>query len=211
MLVDVSGKSFWEACCNQPNLAVHAYQDLQHILSAFVVVATNSSLTKAVEGGSQVTLANCTTAFAVVNGHIQTLWAVVNGNGLGHFHDVPHCSTWFGTLPPATRTSPVSRGATERHTTDAGRTPAGRVTSANLAEVTERLSSLGALEFDSAAPNAKANFIDKITVRAKKRGSRVAERLCMRYLTKDFPAPTQTVSGATYPTSMLFPNRIERK
>jgi len=163
------------------------------------------------EGGSQVTLANCTTAFAVVNGHIQTLWAVVNGNGLGHFHDVPHCSTWFGTLPPATRTSPVSRGATERHTTDAGRTPAGRVTSANLAEVTERLSSLGALEFDLAAPNAKANFIDKITVRAKKRGSRVAERLCMRYLTKDFPAPTQTVSGPTYPTSMLFPNRIERK
>jgi len=47
--VDVSGKSFWEAHCDQPNLAIHVYQDLQHILSAFVVVATNSSLTKAVK------------------------------------------------------------------------------------------------------------------------------------------------------------------
>jgi len=137
MLVDVSGKSFWEVHCNQPNLAIHAYQDLQHILSAFVVVATNSSLTKAVQGGSQVTLANNTAAIAVANGHIQTLWAVVNGNGLGHFRDVPHCSTWFGTPPPATRAVPVSCGTTERRTTDSGRSHAGRATPADLAEVTE--------------------------------------------------------------------------
>ena len=73
ILVDVSGKSFWEAHRNQPNLAIHAYLDLQHILSAFVVVATNSSLTKAIEGGSQVTFGNCTTALTVADGHIQNL------------------------------------------------------------------------------------------------------------------------------------------
>jgi len=168
ILVDVSGKSFWEAYCNQPNLVVHAYQDLQHILSAFVVVATNSSLTKAVKGGSQITLDNYTTAVAVANGHIQTLRAVVNGDGLGHFRDVPHCSTWFGTPSLTTRPAPISCGMTERHITETGRSTAGRVTPADLAEVTERLQSLGALEFDSAAPNAKADFFDKVTVRAKK-------------------------------------------
>jgi len=73
ILVDVSRKSFWEAYCNQPNFPVHAYHDLQHILSAFVVVATNSSLTKAVEGGSKITLGNYTTPVALANGHIQTL------------------------------------------------------------------------------------------------------------------------------------------
>jgi len=175
MLVDVSGKSFWEVHCNQPNLAIHTYQDLQHILSAFMVVATNSSLTKAIKGGSQVTLVNYTTAIAVANGHIQTLRAVVNGDGLGHFRDVLHCSTWFGTGPPATRATPLSRTANERRTTDTGRSPAWRATPADLAEVTERLRTMGALEFDSAVPNAKADFIDKVNVRAKKRGSGVAE------------------------------------
>jgi len=186
ILVDVSGKSFWEAYCNQPNLAIHAYQDLQNILSVFVVVATNSSLTKAVKGGSQVTLANYTTDIAVANGHIQTLRAVVNGNGLGYFRDVPHCATWFGTAPPATRAAPASRAAPERRTTDTGCSPAGRATPADLAEVTERLQTMGALEFHPAAPNAKADFIDKVNIRAKKRGSHFAERLCMRYLTKGF-------------------------
>jgi len=42
---------------------------------------------------------------------------------------------------------------------------------ADLAEVTERLRTMGCLEFDSAAPSAKADFIDKVNVRAKKRGS----------------------------------------
>jgi len=73
ILVDLSGKSFWEAYRNHPHLAVHAYQDLQHILSAFVVVAANSTLSKSVEGGNQVTLGNYSTALAVANGHIHNL------------------------------------------------------------------------------------------------------------------------------------------
>ena len=211
ILVDVSGKSFWEAYCNQPNLAVHAYQDLQHILSAFVVVATNSSLTKAVEGGSQVTLANYTTAIAVANGHIQTLRAVVNGNGLGHFRDVPYCSTWFGTAPPATRAAPVPRATPERRTTDTGRGSAGRATPADLAEVTERLRTMGCLEFDSAAPSAKADFIDKVNVRAKKRGSRVAERLCMKYLTKGFTCGDTNCKRPHVPNLNTLPEADRKK
>jgi len=211
VLVDVSGKSFWGAHCNQANLAIHAYQDLQHILSAFVVVATNSSLTKAVEGGSQVTLANYTTAIAVANGHIQTLRAVVNGNGLGHFHDVPHCSTCFGTPPPATCATPVSHVETERRMTDTGHSPAGRATPADLAEVTERLRTMGALEFDSAAPNAKADFINKVNVGAKKQGSRVAERLCMRHLTKGFSCGDTNCKQPHVPNLNTLPKSDQRK
>jgi len=197
--------------CHQPNLAVHSYQDLQHILSAFVVVATNSSLTKAVKGGSQVTLANYTTAIAVANGHIHTLRAVVNGNGLGHFRDVPHCSTWFGTAPPVTRAAPVSRAAPKRRTTDAGRGPAGRATLADLAEVTERLRTMGSFEFDSGAPNAKADFIDKVNVRAKKQGSRVAERLCMRYLTKGFSCGDTNCKRPHVPNLNTLPEADRKK
>ena len=211
ILVDVSGKSFWEAYCNQPNLAIHAYQDLQNILSVFVVVATNSSLTKAVKGGSQVTLANYTTDIAVANGHIQTLRAVVNGNGLGYFRDVPHCATWFGTAPPATRAAPVSRAAPKRRTTDAGRSPVGRAAPADLAEVTERLRTMGALEFDLAAPNAKADFVDKVNVRAKKRGGRAAEQLCMRCLTEGFSCGDTNCKRPHVPNLNTLPESDRKK
>jgi len=164
MLVDVSGKSFWEAHRNHPHLAVHAHQDLQHILSAFAVVATNSALSKSVESGNQVTLDNCSTALAVANGHIHNLWAVVNGNGLGSFRDVPHCSTWFGHSPSATHSAPNPRGVGGRCAPDASRAAPGRATPADLAEVTERLRTLGSLEFDASAPGAKPDFLDKIPV-----------------------------------------------
>jgi len=118
ILVDFSGKSFWEAHRNHPHLAIHAYQDLQHILSAFVVVATNSTLSKSVDGGNQVTLGNYSTALAVTNGHVHNLQAVVNGNGLGSFRDVPHCSTWFGHSPSPTQSTPIpAEGATGVHQT----------------------------------------------------------------------------------------------
>jgi len=164
ILVDVSGKSFWEAYRNHPHLAIHAYQDLQHILSAFVVVATNSTLSKSVESGNQVTLGNYSTALAVANGHIHNLRAVVNGNGLGSFRDVPHCSTWFGHSPSATHSAPNPHGVGDRGAPDASRAAPGRATPADLAEVTERLGTLGSLEFDASAPGAKPDFLDKIPV-----------------------------------------------
>ena len=206
ILVDVSGKSFWEAYRNHPHLAIHAYQDLQHILSAFVVVATNSALTKAVESGNQVTLGNYATALAVADGHIHNLRTVVNGNGLGSFRDVPHCSTWFGTPSSGTRPAPISQGPT-----GTGRGAAGRATPADLAEVTERLRALGALEFDSAVPNAKTDFLDKVTVRAKKRGSRVAERLCMRFLTKGFACADAKCKRPHVPNLNTLPEPDRKK
>ena len=94
---------------------------------------------------------------------------------------------------------------------DSGRTPAGRVTPADLAEVTERLRSLGALEFDSAAPGAKADFFDKVTVRAKKRGSRVAERLCMKFLTKGFACSDPKCKRPHVPNLNTLPETDRKK
>ena len=202
ILVDVSGKSFWEAYRNHPHLAVHAYQDLQHILSAFVVVATNSTLSKSVESGNQVTLGNYSTALAVANGHIDNLRAVVNGNGLGSFRDVPHCSTWFGHTPPTTHSAPNPRGASDRRAPDASRAAPGRATLADLAEVTEQLRTLRSLEFDASAPGAKPDFLDKIPVRAKKRGSRVAERFV-------WYVPAVTVFVERIAFDIIFVIRIE--
>ena len=211
ILMDISGKSFWEAYCNQPYLPVHAYQDLQHIFSAFITVATNSTLTKSVEGGNPITIGNYATALAVANGHIHNLKAVVNGNGLGSFRDVPHCASWFGTPPGATRAAPNPRTTSERTAPVSGRTSNSRATPADLAQVTERLRALGVLEFDASAPNAKADFFDKVNVRAKKRGSREAERLCVRYLTKGFACSDSQCKRPHVPNLNTLPEPDRRK
>jgi len=70
---------------------------------------------------------------------------------------------------------------------------------------------MGALEFDSAAPNAKANFIDKVNVRAKKQGSCVAERLCMRYLTKGFSCGDTNCKRPHVPNLNALPEADRKK
>jgi len=109
------------------------------------------------------------------------------------------------------RAVPVSHATTERRTTDTGRSPAGRATPADLAEVTERLRTMGALKFDSSTPNAKADFINKGNVQAKKRGSCVAERLCMRYLTKGFSCGDTNCKQPHVPNLNTLPESDRKK
>ena len=211
IFVDVSGKSFWEVYRNHPHLAVHAYRDLQHILSAFVVVATNSTLSKSVESGNQVALGNCSTVLAVANGHIHNLRAVVNGNGLGSFLDALHCLAWFAHSPSATHSAPNTCGTADRRAPDASRAAPRRATPADLAKVTEQLRTLGSLKFDASVSGAKPDLLDKVPVRAKKWGSRVAKRLCMRFLTKGFACSDTKCKGPHVPNLNTLPETDRKK
>ena len=50
--------TLFESAANSGYMPIHTYQDLQHILSAFVTISFDSSLTKAVIDGGDVTLAS---------------------------------------------------------------------------------------------------------------------------------------------------------
>jgi len=209
LLMDTAGKSFWEAYRNHPNLPIHAYQDLQHILTAFVIVATDSSLGRAVLDGGQVTASNYDTAIAVADGHISNLRTVINGNGLGSFRDVPFCASWFAPVArvvPQVKPSSALPGAPS-----SGTAGPARPTPADLAKLTERLRALGILEFDASSPSAKTNFLDKAPIKARKKGGKVPERLCMKFLTKGFACTDPKCKRPHTPNINTLPESDRRK
>ena len=95
LLVDRQGRLFFEACCEQPHLAVHPFQDVQHILSAFWTVASMADIYQTVAKGEGVAISNYTNAIAVADGAITDLRAIIHGNGLGKFSGLPCCAPWF--------------------------------------------------------------------------------------------------------------------
>ena len=46
VMMDNAGKAFWDAYCRHPWLAVHCYQDVQHIINAFVAVALDTVINR---------------------------------------------------------------------------------------------------------------------------------------------------------------------
>jgi hypothetical protein len=198
LLMDEAGDTFWCVYKNNPFLAVHAFQDVQHIISAFANVAMDARLYKSVMDGGDVTLASFSTAVAVADGHIGNLRTVLCGNGLGTFRDAPHCAPWFRKVapsPPVERTRGASGpGGSMEHTrgssgpSDSGGAPKRqKLSPADF----DRLKLLGVLKYDSSVPGAKTDFLDNPPVRYKKRGAKSAERLCMKFLTQGFVCPDE--------------------
>ena len=83
------------------NIAVHACQDTQHILSTFVEVPLDAALTRAVTSGNNVALSSHRDAMDVADGLISSLRAILHGNGEGTLKDHPSCAAWFLKGTPA--------------------------------------------------------------------------------------------------------------
>lgn len=191
LLVDRDGRLFGDAHSAHPHLAVHIFQDLQLIWTAFCNVAANADLYQAVQKDDPIALSNYSTAHAVADGVTADLRAILNGNGLGKFQGIPCCVAWFSGNSTATP------GATHGRNSDAdrvSRTPSASQDAGasskrrrlDPAEI-ERKKALGILMFDSRA--AGTNRLPTLTVYHKARGSRVSERVCMPFLTRGFCCP----------------------
>jgi hypothetical protein len=180
LLTDRQGRILFDAHHRDyPNLAIHAFQDIQLIWSAFLTVATDSELYRSVQDGGAVALANFDTAHAVADGVISELRAILNGNGIGKFQGTPCSLTWFAgaTMEPPTTPPKAARPAPS----GAAPTSAPKKRRLEPAEV-ERKKGLGILTFDAQA--AGTDRLPSLTVYHKSRGARSPERLCMPFLTK---------------------------
>lgn len=199
LLVDRHGRLFFEAYCKRsPHLAVHPWQDLQTILSAFCRIATDSTLYGAVSNSTPVAFSNYQSAIDVADALISDLRAILNGNGLGKFEGTPSCALWFASATPAGRgavgsSSPVGSasnsapgsaagsGAKRQKTQASANSESTNSTSLDPADL-ERRKALGILQFDPTA--AGTSQLPTINVYFKKRGARTPERLCMKFLTR---------------------------
>ena len=176
LLVDRQGRLFFESYKNVPHLAVHTWQDLQSILSAFVRVASDSTLYNAVVKGESVGIANYQSSLDVADGLVSDLRAIINGNGLGKFEGTPSCSAWFstGTVARTGRPSPTEPPSLPATSPKRQKT--------NDVDDIEKRKGNGVLIFDPAA--AGTNRLPTINVYSKKRGAKTQERICMKFLTR---------------------------
>ena len=181
LLMDRHGRTFFEMCRESPHLAVHPWQDLQHILSAFLMVATRSDLYQAVLDGRDIAAANYANPIAVADGAIQELRAIINGNGLGKFAGTPYCAPWF--TKSSTKSSDHAdlvrlRGGQE----NAGPSPPKRqkIDSADV----EHRKTLGILTLDTNVSGSTR--LPNMPVYHKKKGAKGPERLCMKFLTRGY-------------------------
>ena len=195
LLTSEAGKNFWHLYKDAPDLAVHPFQDVQHMVSAFAKIANHTTLYQGVMEGGGVTVDGYKTALDICDGHISGLRAILHGSGMGSFRDTPVCHTWF---PRAAGVATSGRlkaerirgGSRDQGGTDsspsggsAGGTPASKKPrTTHSPEECERLKGLGVILFDTAAPGANPKCLDRCPVKAKRKGSKVSDRPCMRYL-----------------------------
>jgi hypothetical protein len=183
LLVERTGRTFFEAYKGTPHLAVHPWQDLQTILSAFCRVSTDSTLYAAVGRGEPIAFINYRSAIDVSDALISELRAILSGNGLGKFAGIPICHPWFSPAPNSrignTTSGPVTGGDPKRQKTQAS-PPAKGTSPADL----EHRKTLGMLQFDATA--AGSPKLPLINILHRLRGARTQERLCMKFLTRGF-------------------------
>ena len=175
VLMDRDGRLFYETCREQPHLAVHPWQDLQHILSAFLVTATNADVYQAIMKGENVAMANYANAVAVADASIAELRAIINGNGLGKFGGLPCCADWFSRAEPS---QPRTRGGGELVGSS------GPKRQKVDPDEIERKKALGMLTYDTTV--AGTTRLPNLPVYHKKKGAKSPECLCMKFLTRGY-------------------------
>lgn len=175
--------TLFESSPHRMYMPIHAYQDLQHIFTAFLLVACDSTLINAVIDDGDITLASYQSAIDVADSLTTNLRSILYGNGEGTFKERPMCADWF--LGATTKPAPERiRGA--------GTAPGATAATAQKKQKTAsppdvaRLKTLGVLAYNSSVEGATLDWIDRCPVKAKKKGGKTPERLCMKYLTQGF-------------------------
>ena len=195
LLTSEPGKCFWSLYKRTPYLPVHPFQDVQHMISAFAKVASHTELYQGVLEGGSVTRRSFKTATEICDGHISGLRTILHGSGLGTYRDTPACHGWFprSGLSVARAQTKVERmrGGSQEQSPPAsspsgatnGSAPASKKPRTTYSpEDCERLKGFGVIRFDTNAPGANPRCLDTCPVKAKRKGAKVADRLCMRYL-----------------------------
>ena len=173
LLIDCQGRIFFETGRNSPHLAIHPWQDLQHILTAFVMTAIRAELYQPVMKGEAVALINYANAIAVADNVISDLRAILNGNGLGKFAGTPCCAAWFASRSrEPTKVRPV-----------AGNDREGKRQRLEPGDVDTRKSK-GLLTLDAEA--AGTSRLPNVGVYHKKKGAKAPERICMPFMTQGY-------------------------
>ena len=185
ILTDRHGRTFFEVYRNHPHLAIHPWQDLQHILSAFLTVAFTADLYRSVMDGNPVGIANYASAVAVADGAITDLRAIVHGNGLGKFLGSPCCAPWF---------SQPNRATGGGNRTGAGPGDGDPKRQRLDPSDVDRKKASGMLTYDTAASGT--NRLPNLAVYHKKRGAKTPERICMRFMTQGYAC---TSKACRYP------------
>ena len=181
------GRAFYELNRHTPGLAVHGYQGLQTIMTAFVKVAINTEVQDAITLGHDVDVANYRNAIAVADALINDLKVTLEGMTLGMFRDPPLCLPWFRSGPAMPEVGEVqprpapARNAARPVAPAAGEGGPKRQKTIEPEEVARR-KELGVLLFDPQAAGSRR--LPSIDVYRKKRNAKNPERLCMKFLTK---------------------------
>ena len=180
LLVTREGRLYCAAHRDVTHLAIHPWQDLQTIVSCFASIGTNSTLYTAALGGDDVDFSNYSSAIAVADNLIRDLKAILHGNGLGKFQGTPTCASWFSG-PPA------SPGASSR----ASNASSGQEQGPKRQKVDpakhEYQKAQGIFRFDPAVAGTKR--LPMLKVYEKKKGAKIAERLCTQFLTQGYVCP----------------------
>ena len=112
------GRLFGETYRYNHHLRVHMFQDLQHILSSFLVIARQPSLRKALREGEAISPQNWYDASRTADQIIDRFRAIITGNSLNEYGYPPRCADWFPqnpSIPTPGQTSTPTRTVLDTH------------------------------------------------------------------------------------------------
>jgi hypothetical protein len=76
-------------------IAVHIFQDIQHIIGLFLNVAASATLKHAIREGTPIDIKNFWNCAQSADALTNRLRQAITGNGLGDFQHEPVCLSWF--------------------------------------------------------------------------------------------------------------------
>ena len=196
------GRLFCESYRYHHFVRVHMFQDLQHILSMFLMVARQPSLRKALRDGEAISPRNYYDAARIADQLIDRFRAIITGNSLNEFGFAPRCLDWFPQNPCFPSQGDATPSPKAVLDTPSGRKPSGsppgHPTGSNPRQTqdpskkqrttspseTDRNKESGMLVFIP-PPNGKRQ-LPSCPVVSKTPGSEILERLCMQFLTRGY-------------------------
>ena len=189
------GRQFLSTFHNHPYLVIHLFQDVQHILTLYLNIATSAALRNDVRDCKPIPIANYTQASRAADSIIDRLESTIMGSGLGIFDGRPHSFEWFRPAavqahqsPPAhpNRVSPSSSPTGPSPPTKRPRLagPQDQITDPDRIQASK---SQGMLLFDPQAGGSQT--LPLCPIRDKVPGQRAQERCCMEFMTRGYYCP----------------------
>ena len=100
-LTSEKGKRFLKRHEGNTDIALHIYNDTQHVVSEFISVAKDPKVYGGVEKGQDVAFSNMSGPLAVHRASLLDLTNAISGSGLSKYKDSPDIAHWFSRPTPA--------------------------------------------------------------------------------------------------------------